>query len=168
MVLLIISGCTTVEPNAEEVAQVEAGAPSGSTDLALDIVAGPSDRNSQDLARVLAQAEERTVTLERLTAPLIRRGLAEETAVVAVCGALGQVVPQGPALTREVLFRITFANLITTFRGDKIAALAAGQGIVNELSDGSENDPVWARAALSKSEHCSPKKSWTDSSTATG
>ncbi len=166
VVLLIISGCTTVERNTEEVARVQTGATLGSTELSLDVTVGPSDRNSEDLARVLAQAEERTVALDRLTAPLVRRGLTEEAAVVAVCGALGQVVLQGPALNREVLFRIIFANLVTSFRGDPIGALAASQGVVNELSDGTADDPVWARAALSKSGHCSPRKSWTDSAIA--
>lgn len=166
VVLLIISGCTTVEPNTGEVAQVQTGASPGSTELPLVVAVGRRDRNSEDLARVLSQAEERTVALDRLTAPVTRRGLAEDAAVVAVCGALGQVVPQGPALTRELLFRIIFGYLVVSFRGDQIAALAAGQGLVNELSDGTANDPVWARAALSKSEHCSPRKSWTDSSTA--
>ncbi len=166
VVLLIISGCTTVERNTEEVAQVQADVTPGSTELPLVVAVGRRDRNSEDLARVLAQAEERTVALHRLTAPLMRRGLAEEAAVVAVCGALGQVVLQGPALTREVLFRIVFADLITSFRGDQIGALAASQGIVNALSDGTADDPLWARAALSKSGHCSPKKSWTDSAIA--
>ena len=166
VVLLIISGCTTVERNTEEVAQVQTGATPGSTELPLVIAVGRSDQNSEDLARVLAQAEERTVALDRLTAPLMRRGLAEEAAVIAVCGALGQVVTQGPTLTRELLFRIIFANLITSFHGDQISALAASQGIVNELSDGTADDPVWARAALSKSGHCSPRKSWTDSAIA--
>lgn len=154
VVLLAGGGCTTVERNANDAAQTRTSVTPTSLVSALNVTAPTSEWNSEELARVLLNAEERTIPFDRLTAPLLRQGLAEDAAVDAVCNALGQVLLGGPGLTRDALFGIIFSNLIASLHGDQIAALRAGQGIVNELSDGTTNDQLWARVALSKSGHC--------------
>ncbi len=154
VVLLVAGGCTTVERNPDDFPQTQTGVPPNSLVSAVDLVAATSEWNSEELARVLLRAEERTIPFDRLTAPLRRRGLAEDAAVDAVCDALGHVLLGGPHLTLDDLLSIIVSNLNASLHGDQIAALLAGQGIVNELSDGTANDQLWARVALSKSGHC--------------
>lgn len=153
-VLLAAGACTTLERNANDAAQTRTSVTPTSLVSALDVTASTSEWNSEELARVLIRAEERTIPFDRLTAPLLRQGLGEDAAVDAVCDALGDVLLGGPGLTRDDLFGIIFSNLVASLHGDQIAALLASQGIINELSDGTTNDQLWARVALSKSGHC--------------
>lgn len=168
VVLLVAGGCIASERNADDVAHdngdarsvtSQTGSAAAPKTLFLDVAASTSGPTSGELVRVLKQAEERTVTFDLLTASLVRRGLSDEAATDAVCDALGEVVLRGPSLSRDDVFRIIVSNLVISLNGDRFSALFAGQAIVNELSDGTANDPVWARVALSKSGHCRQKPS---------
>ncbi len=154
VVLLLVGGCTTVERNTDDFPQTQTDVSPSSLVSALDVAAPASEWSSEELARVLLKAEERTIPFDRLTAPLQRRGLAEDAAGDAVCNALDHVLLEGPDLTRGALFGIISSSLIASLHGDQITALRASQGIVNELSDGTANDQLWARVALSKFGHC--------------